>query len=174
MVRILSESNSVINSFDANGNMTAKGLDSYSYDAENHLIQTDISGTVTQYRYDGLGDRYERTRDAITTRYILDTNTSLTNVQFALKWDVSYGVDLGNFTTTYPVGQQGPTVVAGGFNYAIFVGVDLPKGEKTLEIGTIFKNGDKLHDAYSGMSVEVIDGKAKINSEFDIVLLTKK
>jgi RHS repeat-associated protein len=76
----LVESNSVGNTFDANGNMTAKGADTYGWDAADRLIETNIGGTVTQYGYDGLGNRYSRIRDGVETGFVLDTNTALTNV----------------------------------------------------------------------------------------------
>ena len=76
----LMTSNGVANSFDANGNMTAKGSDSYVYDQANRLVETQIGGTVTEYQYDALGNRYSRNRDGIETRFVLDTNTSLTSV----------------------------------------------------------------------------------------------
>ena len=76
----LTDANGTANSFDNNGNMQAKGTDSYDYDYENRLIQTTIGGTTTEYQYDGLGNRYTRTQGGATTRFILDTNTSLTNV----------------------------------------------------------------------------------------------
>jgi alpha-amylase len=56
----------------------------------------------------------------------------------------------------------------------VMVGLDLPFGEKTLDVSTIFNDGDELFDGYSGISVEVNDGKAEINSDFDIVLLERK
>ena len=76
----LVDTNAVANSFDANGNLIAKGFSGYAYDEENRLIQTTINSTTTQYGYDGLGNRYSRTRGGNTTRYVLDTNTALTNV----------------------------------------------------------------------------------------------
>ncbi|EIJ36558.1 RHS repeat-associated core domain-containing protein [Thiothrix nivea] len=75
----LTKSNAVANSFDANGNMTGKGNDTYRYDVENRLVQSNIDGVVTAYQYDGFGNRYSRTQGS-TTRYLLDTNTQLTNV----------------------------------------------------------------------------------------------
>ena len=58
-------------------------------------------------------------------------------------------------------------------NYSdtVVIGLDLPKGKKEISVGTQFKNGTKLRDAYSGISTEVTNGKIIINSEFDIVLL---
>jgi RHS repeat-associated protein len=72
--------NGTPNTFDANGNLTAKGANSFVYDASDRLVGTSIAGTTTFYQYDGLGNRYRRTRGGVETRFVLDTNTSLTNV----------------------------------------------------------------------------------------------
>lgn len=77
--RLLASGN-VTNTFDANGNLIAKGSASYTYDAADRLTETDIDGVITRYHYDGLGNRYQRTRNGVTTRFVLDTNTALTNV----------------------------------------------------------------------------------------------
>jgi len=76
----LIDANGVMNSFDDNGNLTVKGGNSYIYDYENRLMEMTNGGTVTLYQYDALGNRYSRTRSGNTTRYVLDVNTSLTNV----------------------------------------------------------------------------------------------
>lgn len=55
----------------------------------------------------------------------------------------------------------------------IIAGINLPKGEKSLEVSSIFKNGEQLKDCYSNQVVGVKDGKVSINSDFDIVLLEK-
>nr|WP_298994518.1 alpha-amylase family glycosyl hydrolase [uncultured Polaribacter sp.] len=55
----------------------------------------------------------------------------------------------------------------------IIAGINLQKGEKSLEVSSIFKNGEQLKDCYSNQVVEVKDGKVSINSDFDIVLLEK-
>ena len=55
----------------------------------------------------------------------------------------------------------------------VVVGLDLAKGEKTIPVGTIFSNGTKLKDAYSGKTALVVKGKVTINSDFGIVLLEK-
>lgn len=53
----------------------------------------------------------------------------------------------------------------------VVIGLDLPKGQKEISVGTIFKNGTKLHDAYSGKEAFVSNGKVRIDTEFNIVLL---
>ena len=59
------------------------------------------------------------------------------------------------------------------FTDNVVVGLDLPKGLKEISVGTIFEDGTKLKDAYSGKKVVVSNGKVSIESEFDIVLLEK-
>ncbi|HRA72495.1 MAG TPA: alpha-amylase, partial [Flavobacterium sp.] len=56
----------------------------------------------------------------------------------------------------------------------VVIGLDLPKGPKEISVGTVFENGTKLKDGYSGKKVVVSNGKINIDSEFDIVLLEKQ
>lgn len=65
------------------------------------------------------------------------------------------------------------TFVKDNFTDKVVIGLDLPIGEKEISVGTIFKNGTKLKDAYSGKESSVANGKVKINTEYDIVLLEK-
>ena len=55
----------------------------------------------------------------------------------------------------------------------VVIGLDLPIGKKELSVGTIFTNGTKVKDAYSGKETTVVNGKVSIDSEFDIVLIEK-
>ncbi len=48
------------------------------------------------------------------------TNTSVTNIQFTIKWPENT-VQLTNFASTFGLTQQGPVLQDGGYNYAIFV-----------------------------------------------------
>jgi len=70
----------VISTFDSNGNMTTKGSDTFTYDYNDRLIQSNMGGVITQYSYDGLGNRLVKTVGGTTTRYILDINGSLSNI----------------------------------------------------------------------------------------------
>ena len=72
--------NGVANTFDLNGNMTAKGADTYTYDFEDRLKQSTIGGTASQYQYDGLGHRYAKTNAGATIHYVLDLNGTLSKV----------------------------------------------------------------------------------------------
>ncbi len=57
---------------------------------------------------------------------------------------------------------------------AVIIGLDLPKGEKEIDVSSVFKNGDVLFDKYSNNTVKVNNGKAIISTEFNIVLLELK
>lgn len=53
------------------------------------------------------------------------TSTTITNVQFTIKWPAA--VDLSNIDSTYySISQQGNAVSVGGFKYATFVGITWP------------------------------------------------
>jgi len=57
-------------SYDANGNVTATGGKTFRYDTENHLISAN-GGAVTLL-YDGDGNRVAKTANGSTTRYLVD------------------------------------------------------------------------------------------------------
>ena len=56
---------------------------------------------------------------------------------------------------------------------AVVVGLDLPVGAKEIAVGTIFADGTKVKDAYSGKVSTVSNGKVAVDSPFSIVLLEK-
>ena len=62
----------------------------------------------------------------------------------------------------------------GKFLDRVVVGLDMKKGRKELNVSSVFKEGLILRDAYSGQSTTVINGKAVIDSDFDIVMLELK
>ncbi len=55
----------------------------------------------------------------------------------------------------------------------VIMGLDLPKGEKKISVGNLFKNGTELKDYYSKKTVKVDNGTISLNTDFDIVLLGK-
>ena len=65
------------------------------------------------------------------------------------------------------------TYSKGTYNDAVVIGLDFPVGKKEVSVGTIFKNGSKIKDAYSGTTSVVHDGKVIITSDFNFVLLEK-
>jgi len=65
------------------------------------------------------------------------------------------------------------TFTKGKYSDKVVVGLDLEKGQKTISIGTIFPNGCKVKDAYSGKTAIVVKGKVNLNTDFEILLLEK-
>lgn len=63
------------------------------------------------------------------------------------------------------------TYSQGNYSDQVVVGLDIALGKKTIPTGTIFKNGAKVKDTYSGKEAVVTNGKVTIDSEFDLVLL---
>jgi len=65
------------------------------------------------------------------------------------------------------------TFIKGKYADKVVVGLDLPIGKKEITVGTIFKNGTKVRDAYSGETSTVVKGKVNLNTDFGIILLEK-
>lgn len=65
------------------------------------------------------------------------------------------------------------TFIKGKYADKVVVGLDLEKGEKSIPVGTIFDNGTKVRDAYSGETSTVVKGKVNLNTDFGIILLEK-
>ena len=61
----------------------------------------------------------------------------------------------------------------GNYSDKVVVALDLEKGKKRIAVGTIFSNGTKVKDAYSGETATVVKGKVNLNTDFGIVLLEK-
>ncbi|KFC58338.1 alpha-amylase family glycosyl hydrolase [Flavobacterium gilvum] len=59
----------------------------------------------------------------------------------------------------------------GKYSDTVVIGLDLAKGKKEISVGSSFKEGAKVRDAYSGKTATVLNGKVSVDSEFDIVLL---
>ena len=63
------------------------------------------------------------------------------------------------------------TYVSEDFKDKVVMGLDLPKGKKSLWVKGFFGDGTKLYDTYSDTFIEVQNGKAIFESEYDIALL---
>jgi alpha-amylase len=61
----------------------------------------------------------------------------------------------------------------GKYSDQVVIGLDLKKGKKEIPVDTIFENGTKIKDAYSGKTTVVSNGKVTLNTDFDILLLEK-
>lgn len=66
------------------------------------------------------------------------------------------------------------TLKTNKFEDQVVIGLDLPIGEKIVQIGSIFKDDTILIDRYSGMEITVKKGVVSLDSEQNIVLLEKK
>ncbi|WP_430809385.1 MULTISPECIES: alpha-amylase family glycosyl hydrolase [unclassified Carboxylicivirga] len=53
----------------------------------------------------------------------------------------------------------------------VLVGLDLPHGEKTVEVHGVFNEGDNVTDYYSGKKAQVSKGRLHFNTDHDILLL---
>jgi alpha-amylase len=93
---------------------------------------------------------------------------------------------LGNFRINHPAVGAGihsqisnspyvfsRTFTKGKFTDKVVIALDLPIGKKEISVGTIFKNGTKVKDAYSGKTTIVKNGNVKLETNFTIVLLEK-
>lgn len=65
------------------------------------------------------------------------------------------------------------TYTTGNFTDQVVVGLDLKNGTKSVDVTGIFKDGDKIRDAYSGATMKVIGGKVSLESSYPVVLLEK-
>ena len=61
----------------------------------------------------------------------------------------------------------------GKYTDKVVVGLDLPIGKKEISVGTIFKNGTKVKDFYSGKISAVKNGKVIVDTAFTILLIEK-
>ncbi|MCL4561765.1 MAG: hypothetical protein M1281_14300, partial [Chloroflexi bacterium] len=87
----LTSANGVSYTWDANGNLLDAGLNTYTYDHANRLTGASGQGSVYNFAYDGLGNRYQQTANGVTTTYALDLAAGLPQV-------------LGDGTNTYLYG----------------------------------------------------------------------
>ena len=76
----LTHAGGIDNYFDANGNMLSKDSNTFVYDFNDRLVQSNVGGEITQYAYDGDGERLIKTDEGVTVKYILDVNRSLSHV----------------------------------------------------------------------------------------------
>ena len=63
------------------------------------------------------------------------------------------------------------TYTDGDYKDKVVVGLDLPKGKKSLWVKGFFGDGTKLYDTYSGTEVLVQNGKVILENDNDIALL---
>jgi alpha-amylase len=62
----------------------------------------------------------------------------------------------------------------GKYNDQVVVALEVKTGKKEIPVGSIFKNGTTVRDAYSNQTAKVKNGKVIIDSNFTFVLLEAK
>ena len=63
------------------------------------------------------------------------------------------------------------TFIDGDYKDKVVVGLDLPKGKKSLWVKGFFGDGTQLYDAYSDTHVEVAKGKVTLDNDYEVALL---
>ena len=58
-----------------------------------------------------------------------------------------------------------------GFIDKVVIGLDLPKGKKSISVKGFFGDGTKLYDRYSDTEITVTNGQVTLDNNFDIALL---
>ncbi|HEX5141920.1 MAG TPA: RHS repeat-associated core domain-containing protein [Dehalococcoidia bacterium] len=66
--------------WDDNGNLTARGSDSFAWDAEDHMTSATVSSVTTTFAYNGDGLRDSLTVNSNMTTFTWDVNTSIPQV----------------------------------------------------------------------------------------------
>jgi len=61
-----------------------------------------------------------------------------------------------------------------GHSDRVVAGLELEPGKQSIDVSAVFENGTSLLDYYSGARIRVKNGKAELNTAFDIVLLGKE
>jgi len=94
--------------YDPNGNQTAAGSRTFTYDLENRLVSTTAGGATESYTYDGDGNRLTLSQGGTAqTFYLWDSNASVS--QLAIERDGS-----GSLLRRYVYGQVPLSVTTGG------------------------------------------------------------
>ncbi|MGE3412174.1 MAG: RHS repeat-associated core domain-containing protein [Dehalococcoidia bacterium] len=90
----LTSVNGVSYGYDDNGNQVSRDSDGFSFDHENRLTQSVVSGTTSSSVYDGTGVRRSHTVNGSTTTYVWDVNAGLPVVLQDGTRTYVYGLDL--------------------------------------------------------------------------------
>lgn len=110
-----------------------------------------------------------------------DIKSNAKTKQIALYWQ-----KLSNFRKSHPAVGAGihtqitsiPYVFSRTYSKEkitdnIVIGLDLSVGQKEISVGTIFKDGTKVRDVYSGKTTIVANGKVTFNTNDSLLLLEK-
>ena len=149
--------------YDAAGNMTNDGAHTYTYDAEDRLIQVDGGATAT-YLYDAQGRRVQKSAAAAQTQYIYDLNGNvISELDQNLTWKNVYLRLNGKLFAQYTIGSPrtqfvhvdhlGSTRLLTDMTQSVVDSLDyLPFGEQIAgDTGTTHKFTGKERDSESGL-----------------------
>lgn len=133
--------------------------------------------------------------DEIARELVVDSAVGDANLRSFMDWDktknnpetkaiLTHWQKLGQFRANHPAVGAGKHQLISEDNGLVFsrvfeddkvvIGMNLPKGEKVINVASIFEDGTELRDAYSSQNIQVKNGNVILNSEFDIVLLEKQ
>jgi alpha-amylase len=59
------------------------------------------------------------------------------------------------------------------YNDLVVIGLDLPKGIKTINVSSVYEDGDQIHEAYSNQNFIVKNGYLTIDTTYNIILLER-
>jgi RHS repeat-associated protein len=94
-------------SYDAEGNLLNDGNHTYTYDAENRIIQVDNGQTAT-YVYDAEGQRVQKTTGSVIAQYLLDlSGNTITELNSAGVWTRGEIYANSRHLATYGDGSSG-------------------------------------------------------------------
>jgi alpha-amylase len=127
----------------------------------------------------------EGTQGDATLRSFMNWDAITTNKE--IQQVLTHWRKLGQFRSNHPSVGAGVNVeisvkpyvcsrtfTKGNYTDTVIIGLDLAKGKKEIPVGSAFKEGTKLRDAYSGKLATVLNEKTTIDSDFEIVLLEIK
>lgn len=132
--------------------------------------------------------------DEAARELLVEGSTGDANLRSLMNWDkvsndsktkliLEHWQKLGQFRANHMAIGAGKHLLISEENGLVFsrirkddkvvIGIDLPKGDKVLDVATVFENGTTVLDFYSNTTVVVKDGKVVLNSANNIVLLEK-
>jgi RHS repeat-associated protein len=133
-------SNPITNfSYDANGNLTSDGTNSYTWDKANRLLS--FGGIA--YAYNGDGNRVSQTASSIVTKYLLDTQPGL-----ALVIAQTTGANTERYIHA-PRGIHAVEMPTGAWNYMVQDGLGSVRGEISAAGAML---GSRSHAPYGTVS----------------------
>ena len=130
--------------------------------------------------------------DESARELMVEGTTGDANLRSFMNWDtiehdektkeiLNHWQKLGQFRANHPAIGAGKHQVISTKKGLIFsrvrkddkviVGMNLLRGSKTIDVSSIFKNGDKLRDHFSNTKFTVKEGKVIFNSENNLILL---